>query len=124
MTFFDEMTIRSLATRFVRLLKEMVQAPNRRLHHAQILSLEEKHILLETFNATAQEVPEATVSEMFEKQVAQTPEATAIAQGGILLSYVELNQQANRLAHYLIVRGVGPESLVGIALERSPGNGQ
>ncbi|HEY2235703.1 MAG TPA: condensation domain-containing protein, partial [Candidatus Angelobacter sp.] len=117
---FDEMTVRSLSTRLVRMLKEMVQAPDTRLHRAEILSIEEKHILLETFNATAQEVPEATVSEMFEKQVAHSPEATALAQGEISLTYVELNQQANRLAHYLIARGIGPESLVGIALEPSP----
>jgi amino acid adenylation domain-containing protein len=117
---FDEMTVRSFATRFVWMLKEMVQAPDTRLHRAKILSIEEKHILLETFNATAQEVPEATVIEMFEKQVAHTPEATAIVQGERSFTYQELNQQANRLAHYLIARGAGPESLVGIALERSP----
>ena len=68
---FDETTVRSLATRLVRMLKEMVQAPETRLHRAKILSIEEKHILLETFNATAQEIPEATVSEMFEEQVTQ-----------------------------------------------------
>ena len=117
---FDEVTAGSLATRFVRMLKEMVQAPDTRLHHAKILSLEEKHILLETFNATAQEVPEATVGEMFEEQAARTPKATAVVQGERSLNYQELNQQSNRLAHYLIARGIGPESLVGIALERSP----
>ncbi len=117
---FDEITVRSLSTRFVRMLKEMVQAPDTRLHRATILSIEEKHILLETFNATAQDVPEAIVGEMFEKQVAHTPEATAIVQGERSFTYLELNRQANRLAHYLIARGVGPESLVGIALERSP----
>ena len=49
-----------------------------------------------------------------------TPEATAIVQGERSFTYLELNEQANRLAHYLIARGIGPESLVGIALERSP----
>ena len=57
---------------------------------------------------------------MFETQVTQTPEATAIVQSERSFNYQELNEQANRLAHYLIARGVGPESLVGIALERSP----
>ena len=117
---FDEMTVRSLATRFVRMLKQMVQAPETRLHRAKILSIEERRILLETFNTTGQEVTEATVSEMFEEQVARTPEATAIVQGERSFTYQELNQQANRLAHYLIARGIGPESLVGIALDRSP----
>jgi non-ribosomal peptide synthetase component F len=57
---FNEMTVRSLATRLVWMLKEMVQAPDTRLHRATILSGEERHILLERFNATAQEVPETT----------------------------------------------------------------
>jgi polyketide synthase PksJ len=117
---FDEMTARSLATRLVWMLKEMVQAPDTRLHRATILSREERHILVETFNATAQEVPEVTVSEMFEEQAAHAPEATAIVQGERSFTYQELNQQANRLAHYLIARSFGPESLVGIALDRSP----
>jgi amino acid adenylation domain-containing protein len=117
---FDDATVRSLATRLVRMLEEMVQAPETRLHRAKILSVEEKHILLESFNATAQEVPETTVSEMFETQVMQKPEATAIVQGEKSYTYQELNQWANRLAHYLIARRIGPESLVGIALDRSP----
>ena len=75
-----------------------------RLHRAEILSVEEKYILLETFNVTAQEVSEATVNELFEMQVAQTPEATAIVQDERSFTYRELNEQANRLAHYLIAR--------------------
>jgi len=117
---FDEATIRSLATRLVWMLKEMVQAPDTHLHCAKILSIEEQHTLLEIFNATEQEVPEATVSEMFEGQVTLTPEAMAIVQGERSFTYQELNEQANRLAHYLIARGLGPESLVGITLDRSP----
>src|SRR6185503_4908740 len=112
---FDEATVRSLATRLVRMLEEMVQAPETPLHRAKILSVEEKHILLETFNATVEEVPETTVSEMFEAQVVCASKATAVIQGKRSLTYQELNRQANRLAHYLIARGIGPESLVGIA---------
>jgi nonribosomal peptide synthetase DhbF len=117
---FDETTIKSLATRFTRLLKEMVQSPEIRLHHVGILSIEEKQLLLETFNATSQSIPDTTVTEMFEAQVARTPEATAVVQGERSLTYQELNRKANRLAHYLIAQGAGPETLVGIALERSP----
>ncbi len=117
---FDEATVKSLATRLVWMFNEMVHAPETRLHRAKILSVEEKDILLKTFNATAQVVPETTVSEMFETQVTHSPEAMAIVQGEKSFTYQELNQQANRLAHYLIARGVGPESLVGIALDRSP----
>ena len=56
---------------------------------------------------------------LFEAQVARTPEAVALVCGEERLSYAALNARANRLAHQLIAQGVGPETLVGIALERS-----
>jgi amino acid adenylation domain-containing protein len=117
---FDENTVSSLATRYVRLLKEMVCVPETRVHCAEILDPDEKHLLLETFNATAEQVPDSTVTKMFEDQVKHSPEATAVVHGKDALTYFELNEGANRLAHCLIRRGVGPEKLVGIALERSP----
>ena len=76
-------------------------------------------MLLESFNATAHPVPEATLPQLFEAQVARTPEAVALVFGDQELSYGELNARANRLAHHLIGLGVGPEALVGVCLERS-----
>ena len=60
-----------------------------------------------------------TLVELFEAQVERTPEAVALSFGQQRLSYAELNRRANRLAHYLMAKGIGRESLVGIALERS-----
>src|ERR1043166_1548139 len=57
--------------------------------------------------------------ELFEKQVSQTPDAIAVACAGGVLTYAQLNERANRLAHYLQNLGVGPETLVGISLRRS-----
>jgi non-ribosomal peptide synthetase component F len=82
-------------------------------------SPQERHQLLKEFNDTARPLPEATLPELFEAQVARTPEATALIFGEESLTYQELNERANALAHHLIGLGVGPESLVGIALERS-----
>ncbi|MBM0274432.1 amino acid adenylation domain-containing protein [Micromonospora sp. STR1s_6] len=65
-------------------------------------------------------VPPVTVVELFQAAVASTPEATAVVHAGAELSYAELNARANRLAHELIARGVGPERLVAVALDRSP----
>lgn len=60
------------------------------------------------------------VHHLFEKQVLAFPHATALIFENKKLSYMELNQRANQLARYLIKKGVGPETLVGVYLERSP----
>ena len=75
--------------------------------------------ILEAFNATARPVPAATLPELFEAQVARDVHAVALIVGTQSLDYGELNARANRLAHHLIGLGVGPESLVGVCLERS-----
>ena len=74
---------------------------------------------IEEWNDTAQEVADATLPELFEAQVEKTPDAVAVVFEDQRLSYRELNQRANQLAHMLISRGVGPEEMVGICLERS-----
>jgi nonribosomal peptide synthetase DhbF len=104
--------------RFVALLGQLAVAmPDEPLHLLDMLSAEERQRVLEGFNTGP--VPEATLTELFEEQVERAPEALALVFGPQRLSYRELNERANRLAHYLIGLGVGPETLVGIALERS-----
>src|SRR5262249_17981718 len=62
---------------------------------------------------------DATIQELFEEQVRNSPDAIAVVFEGQQLSYAELNRRANRLAHQLRKRGAGPELIVGIAVERS-----
>src|ERR1022692_796815 len=76
--------------------------------------------LLAGWNDTARQVPEVTLPELFQEQVARTPDATAVICGDLTLSYAELNQRANRLARYLIALGAGPERFVTIAMSRTP----
>ncbi|MFJ9679414.1 amino acid adenylation domain-containing protein [Streptomyces sp. NPDC101194] len=63
--------------------------------------------------------PAATIPELFDRQVRATPDAVALAGDGVSLSYREVGEQADRLARLLVTRGVGPESVVAVALPRS-----
>ncbi|MFL5108598.1 MAG: amino acid adenylation domain-containing protein, partial [Xanthobacteraceae bacterium] len=117
---FDRATVEGLAARFVRLLAGAVAAPERAIGSLDILGAEERSKILRTWNDTAQAVPSSTVPALFAAQAARTPEATAVVFGDQPLSYAELDRSANRLAHHLRGLGVGPETVVGLCVERSP----
>jgi amino acid adenylation domain-containing protein len=102
------------------LLAAIVADPGQSIAALPLLAESERRRLLVEWNATSQPVPAATVHALFEAQVARTPEATALELGERSWSYAELNRRANRLAHELRRRGIGPETLVGVCLERSP----
>src|SRR5271155_2070629 len=116
---FEAQTAESIATRWVRLLEAGVAQPECAVGRLEILSGEERRQLLEEFNGVRAEVKPQTLVELFEQQVARAPEAEALNWGERSLSYGELNERANRLAHYLMGQRVGPEKFVGICLERS-----
>ena len=61
-----------------------------------------------------------SVAELVAAQVAATPNSIALRAGGESITYVELDKRANQLANYLVALGVGPETIVGLCLERSP----
>ncbi|MGW8767424.1 amino acid adenylation domain-containing protein [Streptomyces sp. NPDC055815] len=93
--------------------------PDSPLTAVDILPEAEEHQLLAEWNDTAVPVEAATVPELFAGQVARTPDAVAVIDGATELSYAELDARANRLARLLVAGGVGPESVVGLALPRS-----
>ena len=95
---------------------------NQPMKEAPTLSVEEKRALLARLLAEKNAGRPAAkgAHQVFEAQVAMTPDAIAISFEGIDLSYRDLNQRANRLAHRLKGLGVGPESLVGLCVERTP----
>ncbi len=115
---FDQATIEALAARLTRLLGQAAAAPARPLSTLDVLTAAERQELAH-WNDTARVIPEVTVPELFEMQVARTPDAPAVIHAGITLSYAELNARANCLARLLIDRGAGPEELVAIAMPRS-----
>ncbi len=83
---FERETAEGIAARYVRLLEAAIETPDQPLHKLEILDAEERQQLLESFNATARAVPEATLPELFEEQVARTPDAVAVVFGGKSLS--------------------------------------
>ena len=86
-----------------------------------ILAPAERATILQDWNDTAHPVPAATLPELFAAQAARTPDAIAVVCEDAQLSYAALDAQANQLAHHLRSLGVGPESIVGLCLERSLG---
>ncbi|WP_122315227.1 non-ribosomal peptide synthetase, partial [Pseudomonas cichorii] len=101
------------------LAEALESTPDLPLHALHILPAEERDEVIRGFNATAAEYPlEQTVHGLFEAQVERTPDAVAVVHGDLRLSYAELNQRANRLAHHLRSQGVIPDSRVAICVER------
>jgi amino acid adenylation domain-containing protein len=117
---FDHARMEQMARHYVKLLDEIVAAPDTPLYALDILTQDERRRLLFAMNATAQPAPDASFMKMFEQQVSLAPQAVASVCGESTLSYRELNEQANILAHYLIGEGIGPEDIVAILLEPSP----
>nr|QLY89264.1 pseudodesmin synthetase [Pseudomonas sp.] len=116
---FDEGTVQRYLGYFTRLLQAMVANDQALPERALLLDQAERRRLLETFNAT--EVPynlEQTIHGLFEVQVERTPEVVAVKVGEQSLTYRQLNERANQLAHYLRGQGVGPDSRVAICVER------
>ncbi len=108
-----------MATALEQLLDALEQDPEAPLSGLSILPAAERERLLVGFNDTALEYPQAqTIHGLFEAQVASTPDALAVVHEDRKLSYRELNEQANRLAHALRKQGVQPDSRVGICVER------
>ena len=116
---FERSSVEAIATRLVRLLEAASADPNQRIGHIDILEPEERQQILIDWNDTACEVPHTTLPALFEAQVKRSPDATALVFEESTLTYAQLNAQANRLAHFLIGQGIGPEDLVALALPRS-----
>ncbi|HEU4323408.1 MAG TPA: amino acid adenylation domain-containing protein [Roseiflexaceae bacterium] len=116
---FDASTIERMLGHYEALLEGIVQDPDRRLSELPLLTEAERGQLL-TWNQ--QQVPfseGACAHQLFEAQAARTPEAPALEWEGQRLSYRELNERANRVAHHLRAIGVRPAQRVGLSVERS-----
>lgn len=117
---FNQSTIERMATYYRRLVEEIVVDPGRRILDLPLLGESERHQLMVEWNDTKKDYPtDKCIHEFFEEQARRTPEAIALQFGEQQITYQALNDRANQLAHYLRKQDVGPDTLVGICVERS-----
>ncbi|MFF2951680.1 amino acid adenylation domain-containing protein [Kitasatospora sp. NPDC057965] len=116
---FGPATVELLAERLRRMLLAVCAAPGLPIGEVELLDAEERRRLLTGWNGAPRALPSATLPELFEAQVARTPERLAVLDAERELTYARLDAEANRLARLLIARGAGPERPVAVALARS-----
>jgi amino acid adenylation domain-containing protein len=117
---FDAATIARMAGHFTTLLDAIIADPDQRISALPLLTAHERQLMLLEWNATQADFPKhKCFHELFTDQAKRTPERGAIVLTNSKLTYRELNERANQLAHCLIRHGIGPEVLVGICVERS-----
>ena len=117
---FEAATITRMAGHYVALLENIITNPQQQICQLSLLTEKERRQLLGSWNDTATAYPkDKCIHQLFEEQVERNPKAIALVYEDESLTYQELNQRANQLAHYLQSLGVTAETLVGICVERS-----
>ncbi|RUL69473.1 non-ribosomal peptide synthetase, partial [Dyella choica] len=116
---FEHAAVEAHAQRLQRWFEAFADEADVPLGRISALDVVERQRLLHEWNAPAAAVPETCLPECFQAQVTRTPEAVSVSFGRELLSYRQLNERANQLAHRLISQGIGPEHIVALALPRS-----
>nr|WP_240509240.1 non-ribosomal peptide synthetase [Streptomyces agglomeratus] len=117
---FDRETIEQLITRFKTVLRTVVATPDTPLRAIDVLLPDERHQLLESWGRTSTAATVTTVPRLIEKRTAQMPDAIAVTSAAGQLTYRELDERADQIAHALLAHGVHRESVVAVALPRSP----
>ncbi|MGO1000206.1 amino acid adenylation domain-containing protein [Lysobacter sp. CA196] len=117
---YDQATMQRHLGYFEAMLRGMARDDTQPVDAIALAGVDERQQVLEHWNTTARDYPrELCVHSVFERQAAATPDAVALLHDDQRLSYAELNRRANRLAHHLRDRGVGPGQRVALCMERS-----
>src|SRR5580704_10387154 len=117
---FDDATIMRALGHYEKVLEGIAAHPDSRISELSLLGDEERRTILVEFNRTAVAFPKTDLLHDFvARQAKRTPDAPAVVFGNRRLTYRELNDRANQVAHYLIEQGAGPEVLVGIYFDRA-----
>ncbi|MFD3743313.1 non-ribosomal peptide synthase/polyketide synthase [Nocardia sp. NPDC058633] len=117
---FDGPTVEAIAARLARILRQVATDPGVPVGSIDLLGAEERDAVLHRWNDTTLDVPDRTLDELLRAQVARTPNAVAVIYADTEITYRELDTRAEQLAHILRQRGVGPDTIVAVALPRSP----
>ncbi|CAM5796677.1 amino acid adenylation domain-containing protein [Brevibacillus borstelensis] len=116
---FEEETIKRFSSHFLQLCERVLAQPFTAVEQLPVLSEREKAFMIHTLNETACEFPDVALHEWFEAQAMKTPDNIAAEYEGECLTYRELDEKANQLAHLLREKGVAPDTPVGLCMERS-----
>jgi surfactin family lipopeptide synthetase A len=120
-SLFNEATIQYIAQHYLTLLEQVITHPTLKISEINLLTESEKDLVLNTFNNNSKIYPvEQTLHHLFEQQVEKTPEQVAVVSEEIELTYQQLNERANQLAHLLQNLGVKSGEFVGIFQQRNP----
>ena len=124
---FDVATVDRMLRHLATLLQGLAADPDRALDDVPLLEAAERHELLVGFNTPTAATSRflladggATLHQLFEAQAARRPDALALTGDGIAVTYAELNAKANRIASRLLPYGFGPDTLVGLCMDRGP----
>jgi amino acid adenylation domain-containing protein len=115
---FDEVTAQAIAARFARVLAAVANDPLIRARQVQVLDAAERAQLVTGWNETAAVVAGGSVAELFAERATVAPDAIAVCAAGVQVSYGRLLERAARLGGFLRAAGAGPETVVGLCLER------
>ncbi|MBY6705276.1 amino acid adenylation domain-containing protein [Rhodococcus sp. BP-241] len=119
-SLYDEDTLAAHHRRFLAFFENFLgRGARTRVSGLDVVLPDEYDRVVTEFNDTAVSVPRTTLPALFDAQVRRTPDATALDFAGTALTYAELDRRSSRLARALIARGVGPDVLVGLAMQRS-----
>ncbi len=118
---WDESTMERLLDAFALLLESVAADPGRRVLELPLMAPQERQLLVEEWSGGRGQAPsDRTVHEIFAEQAARTPAAIALTFGSESVTYAELDRRSDALARHLAALGLGPETRVGICVERSP----
>ncbi len=118
--FNGKLPIEQVVSHFEMIINDTLKSTEKKIKDIDILTSEEKQKFIVEWNDTKADYPkDKCIHQLFEEQVERTPNNIAVVFEGSELTYRELNENANRMAHYLQSKGVKPEILVGICVDRS-----